>query len=170
MKSQDLLSFHSALNATLFGVALSFTVSNATAQSLTQAQARAAIAPFYEALSAAPGRDAAALVLQATSADWVSCGGNEACAPRDKVAQGIAGLTKAVPDLKWDIKEVLVSGDRVVVRGEATGTPAGAFRGVPHSGKSMKLMSIDIHTVQDGKLTRSFHVEDWFGGLAQLAR
>ena len=35
-----------------------------------------------------------------------------------------------------DIKEMLVAGDRVVVRGEVTGTPAGDLFGVPHSGKS----------------------------------
>jgi hypothetical protein len=34
--------------------------------------------------------------------------------------------------MKFDIKEVLVSGDRVVVRGEVTGTPAGELFGVPH--------------------------------------
>jgi hypothetical protein len=142
---------------------------SANAQALTPEQARAAIEPFYQALSAAPGRDAAQLVLQATGPDWVSCGGNEACAPRDRVSQGIAGLVKAVPDLKWEIKELLVVGDRVIVRGEASGTPSGPFRGVAHTGKSMKFMSIDIHTVNGGKLTRSYHVEDWAGGLGQLA-
>ncbi len=168
MKTLDQLTFHGVIYAALFGVAMSLAVADAKAQPLSPTQASAAVTPFYESLSAAPGRDAAALVLQATHADWVSCGGNDACAPRDKVAQGIAGLVKAVPDLKWEIKELLIAGDQVVVRGEATGTPVGAFRGVPHSGKSMKLMSIDIHTVRDGKLTRSYHVEDWFGGLAQL--
>lgn len=78
-------------------------------------------------------------------------------------------MVKAVPDLKWEIKEVVVAGNRVIVRGEATGTPAGVLRGVPHGGKSMKFMSIDIHTIKDGKMTHSYHVEDWAGGLAQLA-
>ncbi|MFO0986975.1 MAG: ester cyclase [Alphaproteobacteria bacterium] len=125
--------------------------------------------PFYEALTAAPGRDAAALVLSATAPDWVSCGGNDLCSPRDKTAAAIAGFGKAVPDLKWEIKEVLVSGDRVVVRGEATGTPAGAFMGVPHGGKSFRIMSIDVHTVVNGKLARSYHIEDWMGAVRQLS-
>jgi len=139
------------------------------AQSLTVDQARAAVRPFYEALNAAPGRDAAALVLAATAPEWVSCGANEACSPRDKVAGAIAGFGKAIPDLKWEIKEVLVSGDRVIVRGEATGTPAGAFMGVPHGGKSFKIMSIDVHTVANGKLVRSYHIEDWMGATRQLS-
>jgi predicted ester cyclase len=136
---------------------------------ITPAEARAAIAPFYDALNAAPGKDAAALVASATTADFVSCGGNEACSPRDKVMAGIAGLGKAVPDLKWEIKEVLVSGDRVTVRGEASGTPAGPFMGVPHGGKSFRVMSIDVHTIRDGKIARAYHVEDWMGASRQLA-
>ncbi len=141
----------------------------ALAQSLTVAQARAAIAPFYDALNAGPGKDTAALITKATHADWVSCGGNEACSPREKVIGNIAGFTQAIPDLKWEIKEVLVSGDRAIVRGEATGTPAGAFMGVPHSGKSFRIMSIDVHTIRDGKMLRSYHVEDWAGAARQLS-
>lgn len=142
---------------------------SAHAQSLTEAQARAVIAPFYDALNAAPGKDAAALVLGATNADWVSCGSNDECKPRDKVAPAIAGFGKAIPDLKWEIKEVLTTGNRVIVRGEASGTPAGAFMGVPHGGKSFRLMSIDIHTVENGKLSRAYHVEDWMGAVRQLS-
>lgn len=139
------------------------------AQSLSAEQARALVAPFYDALNAAPGKDAAALVLQTTAAEWVSCSGQDECKPREKVAPAIAGFGKAIPDLKWEIKELLVSGNRVVVRGEASGTPAGAFMGVPHGGKSFRIMSIDIHTVENGKLTRAYHVEDWMGAVRQLA-
>jgi SnoaL-like polyketide cyclase len=39
---------------------------------------------------------------------------------------------RSIPDMKFEIKEVLVSGDRVIVRGEVTGTPAGELFGVPH--------------------------------------
>jgi predicted ester cyclase len=64
---------------------------------------------------------------------------------------------------------VLKSGNRVIVRGEASGTPAGDFMGVRHGGKSFKLMSIDVHTIADGKLTRSYHLEDWMGAVRQLS-
>jgi ketosteroid isomerase-like protein len=150
-------------------VALALSAASVHAQSLTVEQARTIVAPFYEALNAAPGRDAAALVLSATTPDWVSCGGNDACSPRDKTAAAIAGFGKAIPDLKWEIKEILVSGDRIVVRGEASGTPAGAFMGVAHGGKSFRIMSIDVHTVRDGKLARAYHVEDWMGATRQLS-
>ena len=59
----------------------------AKAQSLSVEQARAIVAPFYDALNAAPGRDAATLVLQATTPDWMSCSGSwlvSCCCPFGK--------------------------------------------------------------------------------------
>ena len=73
-----------------------------------------------------------------------------------------------IPDLKWEIKEVLVTNDTVVVRGEATGTPAAPFLGVAPTGKPFKVMSIDTHVIRDGKFTKSYHVEDWQGATRQL--
>lgn len=138
---------------------------------LTDAQARAVIAPFYLALNQPATRDVAQLLGQATGPGYVSCGGNEApCNPVDKVATAMAGFGKAIPDLRWDIREVLVAGNKIVVRGEASGTPAGEFFGVPHTGRGFTVMSIDIHTVEAGRIVRSHHVEDWAGALRQLRR
>ena len=131
--------------------------------------ARASVAPFYKALNAEFARDSADLVKQATTPDWVSCRGNEDCNTRDQVIAGIGQRLKSVPDLRWEIKEVLVSGNQVTVRGEATGTPAGEFMGAPHSGKSFRLMSIDVHTLDNGRMVRSYHIEDWIGAVRQLS-
>jgi hypothetical protein len=131
--------------------------------------APASVALFYDALTGAPGKDVTNLLIRATTPNWVSCGTNEVCTAREQVIVAIAGRHKLIPDLKWEIKEVIVSGDRVVVRGEASGTPAGEFMGVPHNGKSFKLMSIDVHTIEAGKLARSYHVEDWMGAIRQLS-
>ena len=148
--------------------ALSLAPQGAAAQTPEQA-ALAVVAPFYDGLNAAPGKDVAGVLRQTTAPEWVSCGANDVCGARDQVIAAIAGRHKAIPDLKWVIKEVLVSGNRVTVRGEATGTPAGEFMGVPHGGKSFKLMSIDVHTIEGGKLVRSYHVEDWLGAVRQLS-
>jgi len=149
--------------------ALALLLTAAPASAEIGADARASIASFYDALSTAPGKDVAALVKRATAPEWTSCGSNETCATRDQVIANISALQRAVPDLRWDIKELLALGDRVIVRGEATGTPIGDFRGALHSGRSFKLMSIDVHTVAGGKLVRSYHVEDWFGAIRQLS-
>jgi len=153
-------------SAALAGAVIAATPASAQ---LTEETARAAVAPFYDGLTAAPGKDAAALIMRATAPQWVSCGTNDVCEPRDQVAARIAARLKGVPDLKWEIKEILVSGNRATVRGEATGTPAGEFFGVPHGGKSFKIMSIDVHTIEGGKITRSYHIEDWAGAIRQLS-
>jgi predicted ester cyclase len=131
--------------------------------------AMAIISPFYDALNAGAGKDTAAIIKSATTPEWVSCSSNDGCGPRDAVIKGMMGLEQAVPDLKWSIKQVIVAGNQVVVRGEASGTPAGDFMGVPHGGKSFKIMSTDIHTVENGKITKSYHVEDWMEATRQLA-
>jgi predicted ester cyclase len=145
-----------------------FAASPASAQ-ITAEAARVALTPFYEALNAASGKDAAELIRQSTAPEWVTCRGNDQCNTRDEVMAGIGPRLKAIPDLKWEIKEVLVSGNRIIVRGEATGTPAGKFMGVATNGKSFKLMSIDVHTLENGKVVRTWHVEDWQGAFRQLS-
>jgi predicted ester cyclase len=157
----------SKLLATTALAAMLLTGTPASAE--TTEDARASIALFYEALNAASGKDVASLVRQATVAEWLSCGANDFCRKRDDVIAAIASRHKAIPDLKWEIKEVLVSEKRVIVRGEASGHPAGNFMGVPHGGRSFKVMSIDVHTVEGGKLVRSYHVEDWMSAIRQLS-
>jgi predicted ester cyclase len=127
----------------------------------------ASVTAFYRALNA--GADVAALIGQATAPEWASCGGNDTCRTRDETVQAISRLHQTVPDIRWEIREAVVAGDRVIVRGEATGTPAGDFLGVPNGGKSFRLMSIDVHTLADGRIVRSYHVEDWMGAIRQLS-
>jgi steroid delta-isomerase-like uncharacterized protein len=153
----------------LAGLLAAFLASSAGAQTLTVEKARAIVAPFYEALNRPVGKDPIKLIEQATAPDWMTCGGDDACIPREKFIGGFMGRGAALPDLKWEIKEVLVAGDRIIVRGEASGTPPGPFMGVPASGKSFKIMSIDVHTIEDGKIKRSYHVEDWAGAMRQLS-
>jgi predicted ester cyclase len=148
--------------------ALGLMASSARAEISAEA-ARDSVAPFYKALNAEFANESAELIKQSTAPQWISCRGNDICNSRDEVIAGIGQRLKSVPDLKWEIKEILVSGNQVTVRGEATGTPAGEFMGAPHTGKSFKLMSIDVHTLEGGKMVRSYHIEDWLGAVRQIS-
>src|SRR5690242_2767001 len=119
---------------------------------MNEEAARASLVPFYQALNAANAKDAPELIRQSTTPDWVTCRGNDLCNTRDEVMAAIGQRLRGIPDLKWEIKEVLVSGNHVIVRGEATGTPAGELMGAPTNGKSFKLMSLDLHTFEGGKI------------------
>ncbi len=81
----------------------------------------------------------------------------------------VQGFWKLIPDLKWEIQEMLQDGNRVIVRSLASGTPNGDFFGLPLIGqKSFKIMTIDIHTVENGQLLQVYHIEDWSTGMKQL--
>src|SRR5215472_16186842 len=97
--------------ALVFSIAIPvlFFAGLAQADPLTEAQARTIVAPFYAGLNA--GADVAALLGRATGPSWMSCGGNNECRPLDAVVGSVSGLEKIVPDLKWDIKELLVAGN-----------------------------------------------------------
>jgi len=142
----------------------------APAQGLTEVQARAVIAPWYSLFNQPVQGDMKTLQEQVLTADYESCWGYlpGECWGRDTSIKVVGGFAKSIPDMRFEIKEVLVAGDRVIVRGEVTGTPAGDLFGVPHTGKSFRIMAIDIQTIQDGKIARTYHLENWLSGLGQL--
>ncbi len=126
------------------------------------------VQPFYDMLSQKGGEATVAKVRKVFADDWRSYFDNGNSKGREETIKAVGGFGQMIPNLNWEIKEVLVSGDRIIVRGEATGTPAGDFFGVPHTGRSFKIMSIDIHQVSGGKVVRSYHIEDWAGAIRQL--
>jgi predicted ester cyclase len=148
---------------------IAFAASSASAQ-MNEESARASLAPFYQALNAANAKDAPELIRQSTTPGWLTCRGNDLCNTREEVMAAIGQRLKAIPDLKWEIKEVLIAGNRVIVRGEATGTPAGDLMATPTNGKSFKLMSLDVHTFDGDKIARTYHVEDWQGAFRQISQ
>jgi ketosteroid isomerase-like protein len=144
--------------------------SAAPAQSLTEAQARAAIAPWYSLFNVASRGDVKTIQEQILTADYESCSGYlpGECWGRETSIKVVSNFANTIPDMKFDIKEVLVAADRVIVRGEVTGTPAGDLFGVPHTGKSFRMMAIDIQTIKDGRIAKTFHMENWLSAIGQL--
>ncbi len=139
---------------------------------LTEAQARAIIEPWYSMFTQPVRGDIAALHDKAVTLDYQSFTGDGAGESwgRDVSIKVIGSFATSIPNMKFEIKEVLVAGNRVIVRGEVSGTPAGALFGglIPHSGKSFRIMAIDIQTIKGGKIQRTYHMENWFAALTQL--
>jgi predicted ester cyclase len=138
------------------------------APSQTVEQARAIVAPLYEALNEPTKKDVLALLAKAANPDYRSCSTNSDCLSRDQLAGVFTALGKIVPDLHWTIEDIWTSGNWIVVRGEATGTPTGELFGVKPTGKSFKTISLDMFTVRDGKLATAYHVENWMAALDQI--
>ena len=75
----------------------------------------------------------------------------------------------AFPDMRMEPEDVLVSGDRVVVRGKMTGTHRGEFMGMPASGKRIDVKLIDIMRFgDDGLAHEHWGVTDALSMLQQL--
>ena len=143
----------------------------AAGQELTEAQAAAAINPWYGLFNQPVSAETVKSVHeQFLSSDYQSCGGvlPGECWGREQSIKVVSNFAKSIPDMKFDIKEVLISGNRVIVRGEVSGTPSGVLVGVPHTGKSFRILAIDIQTIRDGKIAKTYHMENWLSALGQL--
>lgn len=142
----------------------------AHAQSLTPLQARAIVAPLYDALNEPLKKDIPALLASAANADYRSCSTNQECQGRDELAGRFKTFGTIIPDLHWTIEEIWTSGDRIVVRGEASGTPVEPLFGVKPTGKSFRTISIDTFIVRNGKLASAYHVENWTAAMQQIGQ
>lgn len=120
------------------------------------------VAPFYRALSAGAD-DGMEQLKSVTARSWVLCTGNgeTACESREKTIQDALQFRRDIPDIVWSVKEVYVSGDTIIVRGEVSGTPAKEYGEHLKKGRRFSTLSVDIHMVKDGKITRTYTVADW---------
>jgi len=136
-----------------------------------QDQNENALRRFYQLANASQASRAASISKGIFADDYKSCGNNEEVEPGGSAAliKFFGELFKTVPDLTWTIKEIIKSGNRYTVRSEAIGTPVGTFQGVAATGKKFKIMAVDIHTVVNGKIMRTYHVEDWATAIKQLS-
>jgi predicted ester cyclase len=81
----------------------------------------------------------------------------------------IAGFWKMMPDMKWEIKDMVQEGNQVVVRCEFSASPNGNFMGIDLDGsKSFRIMTMDMHTIVNGQLKTVYHIEEWTTAIAQL--
>lgn len=124
---------------------------------------------FYDFLSNPASEEHAAALNAVTSDDWQSIGDySGAHKTSEEFNAQVGGFGKLIPDLTWAVQEMIQAGNQVVVRSRATGTPTGPLFGVDGKGKSFDILTIDIHTITNGKIVRTYHVEDWAGALRQL--
>jgi steroid delta-isomerase-like uncharacterized protein len=63
----------------------------------------------------------------------------------------------STPDMKFEILDMLISGNRAAIRSRVTGTQTGEFLGMPATGKPFDVEGIDIVEVNDDEKV----VEHW---------
>jgi predicted ester cyclase len=137
---------------------------------LSEAQAEAVIGAWYSQFTIASRDDVRAVHDKVVAADYRSYTGDGPGESWDRETsiRVVDGFAATIPDMSFAVKEVFVVGDRAIVRGEVSGTPSGELFGAPHTGKSFKVMTIDIQTIKDGKIVKTYHLENWLAALTQL--
>ena len=127
------------------------------------------VRPFYSScLTVNKSTDVSATMTALLADDFQSINVAETKGKAQLIGQ-VQFFWKLIPDLKWEVQEMLQDGNKVVVRSIATGSPKGDFMGMSLDGsKAFKIMTIDIHTVENGRLKTVHHLEEWTTGIKQL--
>ncbi|AWB92599.1 ester cyclase [Aeromicrobium chenweiae] len=79
---------------------------------------------------------------------------------RDDVVSALKGVVAAVPDIHWELDELLIDHDRLAVRAINTGTPTTEWLGVRPSGASFRIVEYAIYQVQDGRFVQMTNLHD----------
>ncbi len=87
---------------------------------------------------------------------------------RSGVKQWVTAMRTAFPDARMDVKDMIAEGDKVVARTTMSGTQQGEFVGMPATGKSMSVTTVDIVRLVDGKLVEHWGATDTAGMMEQL--
>ena len=127
------------------------------------------VKPLYtECLTAHPGSSPSLVMNQLLSDQFLSINTGET-KEKPKFVAAVEYFWRLIPDLKWDVQEMLQDGNKVIVRSIASGSPNGDFNGLKLDGsKSFHITTIDIHTVENDRITQIHHVEDWATAMKQL--
>lgn len=125
---------------------------------------RATIDALYRAFAGEPD-----LLDNVVTADWQDIPLAPGQAPgRDGVKPMILALKAAVPDIAIVVHDVMADGDKIGVRGAIIGTHTGEWFGVAGTGRSFSIALHEFHRIEGGRLTHTWHLEDWFGWLNQI--
>src|SRR6266436_801925 len=91
--------------------------------------------------------------------------------------QGLAGplaasrfMRLAIPDLRCEIEQMIVAGDRVVAHLRFRGHFTGHFGQIKGQGQTINFIATDIYRVADGRIAENWHIEDNLTLQQQLGR
>jgi len=91
----------------------------------------------------------------------------------DGIKPMIHGIGQSFTDFHIVVHDVIDGrgGDgngSIGVRAEMRGTHTGDIFGIPGTDRTVRIPIHEFHLVQDGRLARTWHLEDWFGFFNQV--
>ena len=135
-----------------------------TTNSGASGEIRATLDIFYRAFAGEPD-----LLDQAVTPDWQDIPLLPGQGPGPEgIKPMIRGFKQAIPDLAITVHDVIADGDRVGVRAALSGTHTGEWFGVAPTGRAFTVTLHEFHRIRGGRLSHTWHLEDWFGWLNQV--
>jgi steroid delta-isomerase-like uncharacterized protein len=80
----------------------------------------------------------------------------------------VLAIRKGFPDLHYEIKELIITEDRVVARVVMTGTQTDTLFDIPPTGKRIEVNQINIEKIEHGKIAEHWRVTDELTLMKQL--
>lgn len=87
---------------------------------------------------------------------------------RDGVGLVVQALRRGMPDLRYDIDEMVVGEDAVAVRATLTGTHNGDLFGIAATGKHVEVKQMTFERFRDGRIIAHHRLTDELSLLRQL--
>jgi predicted ester cyclase len=89
--------------------------------------------------------------------------------------QGLAGpleastlIRAAIPDIRCEIEQMIVAGDRVVVHLHFRGHFTGRLKQIQGEGQAIDFVATDIYRIANGRIVDNWHIEDSVTLMQQL--
>ena len=136
----------------------------ATQQCMVLDQNKELIFKAYEALNQGDIENFGELL----SEDFQEIAQNGDGRSKEECLNAFRDLRVMMPDVRFDIKETIAEGDKVVVVENYSGTMTGKFRAQEPTGRKMSVVAVDIYTIRDGKIAELQSIFDTASVVEQL--
>jgi len=87
---------------------------------------------------------------------------------REGVGIVVQALRRGLPDLHYEIEDMVVGEDSVAVRATLTGTHTGELFGMPATGRSIKVSQMTFERFREGRIVAHHRLTDDLSMLRQL--
>jgi predicted ester cyclase len=85
-----------------------------------------------------------------------------------QLAQAFEDLAVALTDMHIELLDVLIHENKVGVRARVTGRQTGPWMGLAASASQVDFAVHSFHEVRDGRICKTWHLEDWLGLFRQI--
>ena len=136
------------------------------AKTTLEEQNRELVRSIFEGLSMQ--NEATYQEFYASEYGWHFPANNPRALTREEEAEFVKLLWAAFPDIRWDIVDMLASGDTVVARFMVKGTHEGEYQGLPPTGNMFETGGVWTARIKNAKLVEVREEADVLGWMQQL--